>query len=192
MSGSPRKQTSGRRSSLSMTFLDPDRRALRSPRRHRPTTRPPRPQRPRSSTGRHSSRHPRGPTVLDLTPTGCHHASPHDCCPRRGGTFIPTFPSNTNSIPNNLGTPYPPITLRRNAGRTPGHRARHNPPRRAVRNPPCRGWRRAMRAPRRDTGHTTWHHPEPTPTSTNTPTTAHPKNARGKRPGMGGRGGARP
>ena len=90
-----------------------------------------------------------------------------------------TFPSNTNTTPPNLGTPNPPITLRRNAGRTPGHRARRNPLRsplrRAVRNPPRRGWRKGARAPGRDTGHTTWHHPEPTPTSTNTPTTAHPE-----------------
>lgn len=109
---------------------------------------------------------------------------------------MPTFPSNTNSIPNNLGKPNPPIILRRNAGRIPGGKARHNPSRnplrKAVRNPPRKGWRRAMRAPGRDTGHTTRHHPEPTPTSTNTPTTAHPKNTRGKRPRMGGRGGARP
>lgn len=84
-----------------------------------------------------------------------------------------TFPSNTNSIPKNLGKPNPPITLRRNAGRTPGHRARRNPPRnplrRAVRNPLRRGWRKGTRNPGRDTGHTTRHHPKPTPTSTNTP-----------------------
>ena len=91
-----------------------------------------------------------------------------------------TFPSNTNSIPNNLGKPNPPITLRRNAGRTPGHRARRNPLRRAVRDPLRRGWRRGARAPGRDTGHTTQHHPEPTPTSTNTLTTAHPEKRAGK------------
>ena len=105
---------------------------------------------------------------------------------------MPTFPSNTNSIPNNLGKPNPPITFRRNAGRTPGHRARHNPSRNssrmAVRNPPRRGWRRAMHAPERDTGHTTRHHPEPTPTSTNTPTTAHPEKRAGKAPGNGREG----
>ena len=97
---------------------------------------------------------------------------------------MPTFPSNTNSIPNNLGKPNPPIILRRNAGRTPEHRTRHNPPRKAVRKPPRRGWRRAMR----DTGHTTRHHPEPTPTSTNTPTTAHPEKRAGKAPGNGREG----
>lgn len=174
--------------------MDPDREAFRSPRRHRPTTRPPRPQRPRSSTGRHSSRHPRGPTVLDLTPTGCHHASPHDCCPRRGGTFIPTFPSNPNIPPPNLGIPYPPITLRRDAGRIPGHRTRHNPLhnplRKAVRNPLHRGWRKGTHDPERDTGHTTWHHPEPAPTSTNTPHHSTPEKRAGKAPGNGwvGRG----
>lgn len=108
---------------------------------------------------------------------------------------MPAFPSNTNSIPKNLGTPYPHIIFRRNAGRTPGHKARHNspriPPRRAARNPLHRRWRKGTHDPGRDTGHTTRHHPELTPTSTNAPTTAHPKNARGKRPGMGGRGGAR-
>lgn len=86
---------------------------------------------------------------------------------------MPTFHSNTNNKPNNLGKPNPPITLRRDAGRTPGHRDRRNPPRnplrRAVRNPLRRGWRRATRAPRRDAGHTTRHHPHPAPTSTNTP-----------------------
>jgi len=105
---------------------------------------------------------------------------------------MPTFPSNTNSIPNNLGKPNPPIILRRDTGRTPGHRVRHNLPRnplrKAVRNPPRRGWRRAMRAPGRDTGHTTRHHPEPTPTSTNTPTTAHPEKRAGKAPGNGREG----
>ena len=104
-----------------------------------------------------------------------------------------TFPSNTNTTPPNLGTPNPPITLRRNAGRTPGHRDRRNPLRnplrRAVRNLLRRGWRRAMRAPGRDTGHTTRHHPEPTPTSTNTPTTAHPEKRAGKARGwVGGEG----
>ena len=107
---------------------------------------------------------------------------------------MPTFPSNTNSIPNNLGKPNPPIILRRNAGRIPGGKARHNPSRnplrKAVRNPPRKGWRRAMRAPGRDTGHTTRHHPEPTPTSTNTPTTAHPEKRAGK--ARGWVGGARP
>lgn len=105
---------------------------------------------------------------------------------------MPTFPSNTNSIPNNLGKPNPPIILRRNAGRIPGGKARHNPSRnplrKAVRNPPRKGWRRAMRAPGRDTGHTTRHHPEPTPTSTNTPTTAHPEKRAGKAPGNGREG----
>ena len=95
-----------------------------------------------------------------------------------------TFPSNTNSIPKNLGKPNPPITLRRDAGRTPGHRARRNPPRnplrKAARNPPRRGWRKGTRNPGRDTGHTTRHHPEPTPTSTNTLTTAHPEKCAGK------------
>lgn len=93
-----------------------------------------------------------------------------------------TFPSNTNSTPNNLGIPYPPITLRRNAGRTPGHRARRNalrsPLRRAARNPPRRGWRKGARAPGRDTGHTTRHHPEPAPTSTNTPHRSTPRKTR--------------
>lgn len=106
-----------------------------------------------------------------------------------------TFSSNTNSIPKNLGKPNPPIIFRRNAGRTPGHKARRNPLRnplrRAVRDPLRRGWRRGARDPGRDTGHTTRHHPEPTPTSSNTAPAARLKNARGKRPGMGGRGGAR-
>ena len=109
-----------------------------------------------------------------------------------------TFPSNPNSIPNKLGIPYPPITLRRNAGRTPGHRTRRNslrsPLRKAVRNLPRRVWRRATRAPGRDTGHTTRHHPEPTPTSTNTPHHSTPEKYAGKARGwvgMGGRGGAR-
>ena len=105
---------------------------------------------------------------------------------------MPTFPSNTNSIPNNLGKPNPPIILRRNAGRTPGGKARHNLPRsplrRAVRNPPRRVWRRAMRAPGRDTGHTTWHHPEPAPTSTNTPHHSTPEKRAGKAPGNGWEG----
>lgn len=101
---------------------------------------------------------------------------------------MPTFPSNTNSIPNNLGIPYPPITLRRDAGRIPGHRTRHNPSRRAVRNPLCRGWRRAMRAPGRDTGHITRHHPEPTSTSTNTPHHSTPEKRAGKASGNGREG----
>lgn len=105
---------------------------------------------------------------------------------------MPTFPSNTNNKPKNLGKPNPPITLRRNAGRTPGHRARRNPlrraMRRAMRNPPRRGWRKGARAPGRDTGHTTRHHPEPTPTSTNTPTTAHPEKRARKAPGNGRKG----
>lgn len=108
---------------------------------------------------------------------------------------MPTFPSNPNNKPKNLGTPNPPITLRRDTGRTPGHRARRNPPRnplrRAMRNPLRKGRRRATRNPGRDTGHTTRHHPEPTLTSSNTAPAASPKNTRGKRPGMGGRGGAR-
>lgn len=91
-----------------------------------------------------------------------------------------TFPSNTNSIPNNLGKPNPSITLRRDAGRTPGHRARRNPLRRAMRNPPRRGWRKGARALGRDTGHTTRHHPEPTPTSTNTPHHSTPRKTRGE------------
>lgn len=106
---------------------------------------------------------------------------------------MPTFPSNTNSIPNNLGKPNPPIILWRDTRRTPGHRARHNspriPPRRAARNPLRRGWRRAMRAPGRDTGHTTRRHPEPVPTSTSTPATAHPEKCAGKARGwVGGEG----
>lgn len=106
---------------------------------------------------------------------------------------MPTFPSNTNSIPNNLGKPNPPITLRRDTGRTPGHRARHNLPRnplrKAVRNPLHRNWHRGTHDPGRDTGHTTQHHPEPTPTSTNTPTTAHPEKRAGKARGwVGGEG----
>ena len=107
-----------------------------------------------------------------------------------------TFPSNTNNKPKNLGKPNPPITLRRDTGRTPGHRAWHRGTRdlsrRATHNPPRRGWHRAMRAPRRDTGHTTRHHPEPIPTSSNTAPAARLKNARGKRTRMGGRGGVRP
>lgn len=95
-----------------------------------------------------------------------------------------TFPSNPNNKPKNLGTPNPPITLRRNAGRTPGHRARRNPPRnplrRAMRNPLRKGRRRATRNPGRDTGHTTLHHPEPTPTSTNTPHHSTPEKHAGK------------
>lgn len=86
---------------------------------------------------------------------------------------MPTFPSNTNTTPPKLGTPNPPITLWRNAGRTPGHRARRNPLRnplrRSVRNLLRRGWRKGTRNPRRDTGHTPRHHPHPAPTSTNTP-----------------------
>ena len=95
-----------------------------------------------------------------------------------------TFPNNTNSTPNNLGKPYPPITLRRNAGRTPGHRARRNPQRnplrKAARNPPRRGWRKGARAPGRDTGHTTRHHPKPAPTSSNTAHRSIPKKIRGE------------
>lgn len=83
-----------------------------------------------------------------------------------------TFPSNTNNKPKNLGTPYPPITLRRNAGRIPRHKARRNPPRRS--------WRKGTRNPERDTGHTTLHHPEPTPTSTNTPHHSTPEKHAGK------------
>lgn len=107
-----------------------------------------------------------------------------------------TFPSNTNNKPNNLGKPNPPIILRRNTGRTPGRKAWHNPLRtplrRAMRNPLRRVWRRATRTPGRDTGHTTRHHPEPIPTSSNTAPAARLKNARGKRTRMGGRGGVRP
>lgn len=101
---------------------------------------------------------------------------------------MPTFPSNTNSIPNNLGKPNPPIILRRDTGRTPGHRARHNLPRKSLRNPLHRNWHRGTHDPGRDTGHTTQHHPEPTPTSTNTPTTAHPEKRAGKAPGNGREG----
>lgn len=101
---------------------------------------------------------------------------------------MPTFPSNPNSIPNNLGKPNPPITLRRNAGRTPGHRARRNPLRRAMRRAMRRGWRKGARAPGRDTGHTTLHHPEPTPTSTNTPHHSTPEKRAGKAPGNGREG----
>lgn len=155
-----------------------DRHAFRTGAHHRPAAGPPRPQRPRSS------RCPRGPAVLDLTPTGCHHASPNDCCPRRGGIPMPTFPNNTNSTPNNLGKPNPPITLRRDAGRTPGRRdwrrGTRDLSRRAVRDPLRRDWRRGARDPGRDTGHTTRHHPHPAPTSTNTPTTAHPEKHAGK------------
>lgn len=97
---------------------------------------------------------------------------------------MPAFPSNTNSIPKNLGTPYPPIILRRDAGRTPGHKARHNLPRNssrmAVRNPLHRRWRKGTHDPGRDTGHTTRHHPEPTPTSTNTPHHSTPRKTRGE------------
>ena len=104
-----------------------------------------------------------------------------------------TFPSNTNNKPNNLGKPNPPIILRRNTGRTPGRKAWHNPLRtplrRAVRNPLRRVWRRATRAPGRDTGHTTRHHPEPTPTSSNTAHRSIPKKYAGKARGwVGGEG----
>ena len=106
---------------------------------------------------------------------------------------MPTFPSNTNSIPNNLGKPNPPITFRRDAGRTPGRRAWHRGTRdlsrRAVRDPLRRGWSKGARAPGRDTGHTTRHHPEPTPTSTNTPHHSIPKKYAGKARGwVGGEG----
>ena len=108
---------------------------------------------------------------------------------------MPTFPSNTNNKPNNLGTPYPPIILRRNAGRTPGHKARHNLPRNfsrmAVRNPLHRGWRKGTHDPGRDTGHTPRHHPHLALTSSNTAHRSTPTtHATKKRPGMGGRGGA--
>ena len=105
---------------------------------------------------------------------------------------MPTFPSNTNSIPNNLGKPNPPITLRRNAGRTPGrkawHRGTRDLSRRAVRDPLRRGWRRGARDPGRDTGHTTRHHPHPAPTSTNTPHHSTPEKRAGKAPGNGWEG----
>lgn len=95
-----------------------------------------------------------------------------------------TFPSNTNNKPKNLGKPNPPITLRRDIGRTPGHRARRNPLRnplrRAMRTPLRRGWRKGARNPGRDTGHTTLHHPEPTPTSTNTPHHSAPEKRAGE------------
>ena len=103
-----------------------------------------------------------------------------------------TFPSKPNSIPNNLGKPNPPIILRRNAGRTPGHRARRNPLRnplrKAARNPPRRGWRKGARAPGRDTGHTTRHHPKPAPTSSNTAHRSTPEKRAGKAPGNGREG----
>lgn len=103
-----------------------------------------------------------------------------------------TFPSNTNTPPPNLGKPNPPITLRRNTGRTPGRKAWHNPLRtplrRAMRNPLRRGWRRATRAPGRDTGHTPLHHPEPTPTSSNTAHRSIPKKYAGKARGWVGGG----
>ena len=103
---------------------------------------------------------------------------------------MPTFPSKPNNKPKNLGKPNPPITLRRNAGRTTGHRARRNPLRRAMRNPPRRGWRKGARDPGRDTGHTTQHHPEPTLTSTNTPHHSTPRKTRGEsaREWVGGEG----
>ena len=105
---------------------------------------------------------------------------------------MPTFPNNTNNKPNNLGKPNPPITLRRDTGRTPGHRARRNslrsPLRKAVRNPLRRVWRRATRTPGRDTGHTTLHHPHPAPTSTNTPHHSTPEKRARKAPGNGREG----
>ena len=102
---------------------------------------------------------------------------------------MPTFPSNTNSIPNNLGKPNPPITLRRDTGRTPRHRARRNPLRKAARNPLRRVWRKGTRNPGRDTGHTTRHHPEPTPTSSNTAHRSTPEKRAGKARGwVGGEG----
>lgn len=106
---------------------------------------------------------------------------------------MPTFPSNTNNKPKNLGIPYTPIILRRDTGRTPGHRAwhksSHNLPRRAVRNPLRRSWRRGTRAPERDTGHTTRHHPKPTPASSNTAHRSIPKKYAGKARGwVGGEG----
>ena len=106
---------------------------------------------------------------------------------------MPTFHSNTNNKPKNLGKPNPPIILRRDTGRTPGHRAwhksSHNPPRRAVRNPLRRSWRRDTRDPERDTGHTTRHHPKPTPTSSNTAHRSIPKKYAGKAWGwVGGEG----
>ena len=97
---------------------------------------------------------------------------------------MPTFPSNTNNKPKNLGTPNPPITLRRDTGRTPGHRARRNPPR----NPLRRAARKGTRNPGRDTGHTTRHHPEPTLTSTNTPHHSTPEKRARKAPGNGREG----
>jgi len=97
---------------------------------------------------------------------------------------MPTFPSNTNSIPNNLGKPNPPIILRRDAGRTPGRRAWHRGTRdlsrRAVRDPLRRCWRRGARDPGRDTGHTTRHHPHPAPTSSNTAPRSTPRKTRGE------------
>lgn len=100
-----------------------------------------------------------------------------------------TFPGKPNSIPKNLGKPNPPITLRRNAGRTPGHKARRNPPRNPLRNPLRRVWRKGTRNPGRDTGHTTRHHPEPTPTSSNTAHRSTPeKRARKARGWVGGEG----
>ena len=105
---------------------------------------------------------------------------------------MPTFPSNPNTPPPNLGKPNPPIILRRDAGRTPGRRARHRGTRdlsrRAVRDPLRRGWRRGARDPGRDTGHTTQHHPHPAPTSTNTPHHSTPEKRAGKAPGNGWEG----
>ena len=106
---------------------------------------------------------------------------------------MPTFPSNTNNKPKNLGKPNPPITLRRDTGRIPGHRAWHNLPRnplrKAVRNPLHRNWHRGTHDPGRDTGHTTRHHPKPTPASSNTAHRSIPKKYAGKARGwVGGEG----
>ena len=103
---------------------------------------------------------------------------------------MPTFPSNPKTPPPNLGKPNPSIILRRNAGRTPGrkawHRGTRDLSRRAVRDP----LRRGARDPGRDTGHTTRHHPEPAPTSTNTPHHSTPRKTRGEsaREWVGGEG----
>lgn len=102
---------------------------------------------------------------------------------------MPAFPSNTNNKPKNLGKPNPPIILRRNAGRRARHRGKRDLSRRAARDPLRRGWRRGTHGPGRDTGHTTRRHPEPVPTSTSTPATAHPEKCAGKARGwVGGEG----
>ena len=187
MNGSPRKPVSVRRSSLSMTMRG---------------TPGPRPPRISASTSTPSDDAPAAPAETaqqhrpPQQPTSTRNHSPqpdtHRMSPRLPSRLLPAtgrhsyvhFSQQPQHPPPNLGKPDPPITLRRNTGRTPRHRARRNPPRnplrRAVRNPLRRGWRRAMRAPGRDTGHTTRHHPEPTLTSTNTPHHSTPRKTRGE------------